>query len=254
MTSSPTVDITRERTAGRAAASAGFAATLGTLAALALSTGGAAGGALDDEGTQRVSVLQSLHENAGEETLGVVLRCASVLLVVAVALFFTKAAADRDGAPATVLFWLGVVAPVVLAAAIAGSFIAAHGAAEDFAAGAQTAARAETLLEDSGAVRATELVEMGAHVLLGVWIVLLSWRCMVAGLLTRTVGYWGIGAAVIAAVLPIGDALFMGWLASLSFVAWGWWPGGLPRAWEEGRMIPWDDDASAGAALTGAGR
>ncbi|MEV4421509.1 DUF4386 family protein [Patulibacter sp. NPDC049589] len=254
MSTKTTVDLDREHVAGRAAGTAGFVATIGTFAALALASGVARGTPLADEGGQKVLVLQNLRENAGSETMVVVLRCLSVVLVIAVGLFFVKATADRDGRPAGVLRWLTAVAPLVLAAAIAGSYLAAHGAAQDFAAGAQTSARAEALLDDSGAVQATRVLEIAAHVLFGVWIVLLSWRAMACGLLTRTLGYWGVGAAVIGAFLPIGDALFMGWLVSLAFVAWGWWPGGLPRAWEEGRMIPWDDDSTSGAVAPGVGR
>jgi hypothetical protein len=58
---------------------------------------------------------------------------------------------------------------------------------------------------------------------------------MRVGLLDRFLGYWGLGACGALALLSIGDAMFIGWLASVGLLALGYWPGGRPEAW---RAVP----------------
>jgi hypothetical protein len=61
------------------------------------------------------------------------------------------------------------------------------------------------------------------------------------GLLTKTLGYWGVGAAVAAVLVPVaGQGLVMGWLASVALLLLGWWPGGRGPAWTSGTAMPWD--------------
>ena len=54
---------------------------------------------------------------------------------------------------------------------------------------------------------------------------------MRAALLDRFLAYWGFGACGALVLLPVGDAMFIGWLGSVGIMALGYWPGGRPAAW-----------------------
>jgi hypothetical protein len=64
------------------------------------------------------------------------------------------------------------------------------------------------------------------------WVGLLSVHARRAGLFTTFLGYWGVGAAFALVLIPVGDAMYIGWLASMGFLALGYWPGGRPPAWD----------------------
>jgi hypothetical protein len=67
-----------------------------------------------------------------------------------------------------------------------------------------------------------------------------SIQAMRVGLLTRFLGYWGVGAGGALVLLPIGDAMFIGWLASIGILSLGYWPGGRPPAWQSTRPLAAD--------------
>jgi hypothetical protein len=76
--------------------------------------------------------------------------------------------------------------------------------------------------------------DVGSRIVFAVWVGVLSIHARRANLLTTFLSYWGIGAAAAMVLLPIGDAMYVGWLASMALLAWGYWPGGLPEGWRSG--------------------
>jgi hypothetical protein len=222
-----------ERQLGRWVGIAGLTSVLLTLAALIASASGAhpasAGGA------QAARQLQDFHRLGSTQAIALLLRVAGLVLVIAVGLFWDRAAQRRGARGRPSLAWLSALAPVLLALALtAGFFALGHVAAAFSASGPRTDARAHELIDGSRPLRAAALAEIAARIAFGVWMLALARIAMRAELLTPFLGYFGIGAGIATMVpgLSIGDALFAGWISSLALLALGWWPGGRPPAWE----------------------
>jgi hypothetical protein len=60
---------------------------------------------------------------------------------------------------------------------------------------------------------------------------------MRVGLLTR---FWGsLGMALGVSLLFLGFLGLLVFFLAVGMLVAGWWPGGRPPAWDEGRAIPW---------------
>jgi hypothetical protein len=77
------------------------------------------------------------------------------------------------------------------------------------------------------------VLDFTTRIVFAAWIAIASYHLMKLGLLTAFLGYFGLAAAVALVLLPIGDAMYIGWMASIGFLAWGYWPGGRPAAWAD---------------------
>jgi hypothetical protein len=188
-------------------------------------------------GVPAAQQLQDFHRLTSTQGLGLALRVAGLLLVIPVGPFWCDAARGRG-----VTLWerwmprLTVLAPVLLSLAlIAGFFALRHVAAVFAASGVHTNAHAQHLINSSGALRAAAVAEVAARIVFGVWVLALARVALRAELLTGALGYFGIGAGIATMIpgLTVGDALFAGWISSLSLIAIGWWPGGRPEAWNK---------------------
>lgn len=248
----PTANVERERVEGRIAGIAGSLSVLLTLAAVPVGASDVpnrAGGESNDR-----TLLLDVGQSANGQLTAMWLRVASLLLIAAVAVFLFRAIRARQPAHARFIPALGVIAVVVVAAATAVGFFEVRDVARDYiASGPRTLDRAESLLDDArdgGLLRAANIGQILGGLLLGVWISLTSLEGMRVGLLTRFLGVFGIGTGLASAVgIPISAALFMGWFGSVAILAFGYWPGGRPPAWETGRAIGWDEvEAQQGGA------
>lgn len=231
---SPRADVPDERRRGRIAGAAGFVAVAVTLGALLVSARGAPRVGDGDGPVDRARRLTEFHDDLGLHVAGLGMRAVGLLATIVVGLYLARAVIERGGRDGRWLRGLAVGAPAVLLGVLVVGFLGLRDVADAFYDGARSPARADALTDDSTTLRVVGVAEIVAHVVFGAWLILLALRALAVGLLTRVLGYWGVGAGVAGMLLPIGDTLFIGWLASVSFLAWGWWPGGVPRAWVTG--------------------
>ena len=111
--------------------------------------------------------------------------------------------------------------------------------------GTQTYPQADALLT-SGGVAILQYAGLLGSLLLAVGFVLVALNAMRVGLLTRFLGYLGIGAAA-ASLLLIGSApallIEVAWLLAVGYLLIGRWPNGDPPAWRTGEAVPWPANA-----------
>lgn len=236
----PAADVPSERRRGRIVGGVGFAGVAVTLASLLVSARATPNEGDGDTPLDRARRLTEFHEDFGLQIAGLGMRAIGLAATVVVGLYLTKAITDRGGA-ARGLRALTLGAPTFLLGVLVLGFFGLDDVVGTFYDGARTPARADALLDDSTTLQIVAIAEIVAHVVFGIWLILLALRAMAVGLLTRLLGYWGVGAGVAGMLLPIGDTLFIGWLASVSCLAWGSWPGGVPRAWVSGTAESLDE-------------
>lgn len=243
----PTMDsgaLRQEQRNGRLAGGAALLAVLGNFVALVLAASETTSVKIDGAAEAARQQLRDVHAAPGTEVAVASVRALAALLVIPIALHLYAAtrARDADASPPWVRL-IGIAGPILLALATIAGYITLRSAAQDFVSGAdQSAAHARALITDRFELRASFWFERAAYLVFGTWTVLASLHAMRTGLLTRGIGIWGIAAGVVSAFLPVGAALFIGWLASIAVIAIGWWPGGMPPAWSEGRAIRADDE------------
>jgi hypothetical protein len=230
----PRADVPGERRRGRIAGAAGFVAVVVTLGALLVSARATPRVGDGDDPVDRARRLTEFHDDFGLQVTGLGMRAVGLLATVVVGLYLARAVIERGGRDGRWLRGLAVVAPVLLLCVLLVGFFGLRDVVDSFYDGPRSPARADALTDGSTALHVVSVAEIVAHVVFGAWLVLLALRALAVGLLTRVLGYWGAAAGVVGMVLPIGDTLFIGWLASVSFLAWGWWPGGVPRSWISG--------------------
>jgi hypothetical protein len=200
------------------------------------------------KGRESLGSLLDADAHRGSLTAATVLRVAGLLLLVPVGLRLIELVRARDAAPPAVRT-LAFVAPVLVAGAAVASHFALLDAADALVGGgARTQARADHLLHDGGLQRASAVATVFAAVAFAFWLGWVALLCMRVGLLTKTLGWWGVGAGVASVLVPVaGQGLVLGWLGSVALLLLGWWPGGRGPSWTSGEAEPWD-------APTGAGR
>jgi hypothetical protein len=184
----------------------------------------------------RAQQLLAFHAGRGDQAAATTVRCAGLLLTAAVGVYLYSTARARR--PDTSRWMLGTAiagAALVAGATVFGYLALDHVATVFVSSGPRAAARAQRLIDASGALRAAAVLDLVSRVALAFWTGLASVELMRAGLLDRFLGYWGFGACAALALLPIGDAMLIGWLGSVGILALGYWPGGRPEAW---RTIP----------------
>lgn len=246
----PTFDLHRERRLGRLAGLAGLLSIAALFAAVvvqARATPPRERVPLGSDAPRRGDVGEHLRDFAAARdlhTLALGLRCVSLLLVIAVALFMYDAIRRREPQTSSWLGVLGVAGPVLLALSALAGFLALSGVADAFTrSGPQTAERARELYAGSAALRMSTVFEIFSRVVFGAWLCWASYlAAMRIGLLTLFVGVLGIGAGVANAIPTLASAAFafvLFWVTSVALLALGYWPGGRPPAWDSGRPMPW---------------
>lgn len=184
----------------------------------------------------RARQLLDFHAGLGDQVLGTMLRCVALALTAAVGVYLYGLVRARR--PDVSRWMLGTAlagATLVAGATVFGYFALEHVATVFVSSGARTTSRAQHLVDASGALRAATVFDLASRLVFAFWIGLASLEMMRVGLLDHFLAYWGFGACAALVLLPIGDALFIGWLGSIGVIALGYWPGGRPQAW---RTLP----------------
>lgn len=229
--------IVAERRRGRRAGVAGLGAVACTVAAIAV----------DGRATHQAPgtgdlarQLRSLDADLAPHLIALGIRVAGLALTAWLALFLTRAVRDRAGDAPRALRTLAIAAAASAAFAFVVGVVAMHHVAGGFPArGTEDAA--QSLVRHDAAMRGVALLELGVHVVTGIWASLLCLWAVRVGLLPRFVAVWGIGAGVAGVLMPVGDSLLLGWVGSVAVLALGWWPEGRPPAWDAGRPVPWSE-------------
>lgn len=184
----------------------------------------------------RAQQLLDFHAGLGDQALGTTLRCVALALTAAVGVYLYRLVRARRPDVSRWMLGTGLVgAALVAGATVFGYFALEHVATVFVSSGARSTSRAQHLVDASGAVRAATVFDLASRVAFALWIGLASLEMMRVGLLDHFLAYWGFGACAALVLLPIGDALFIGWLGSIGVIALGYWPGGRPHAW---RTLP----------------
>jgi hypothetical protein len=199
-----------------------------------------------EKGREAVGSLLDADGHHGALAAATGLRVLSLVLIVFVGLHLYELVRARDEAVPPALRVLAIVAPLVVAASAVASHFSLLDAANAFTGGgARTEARADDLLHHGGLQRGAAVAAIITAIVFAGWLGWVSLLAMRVGLLTKTLGYWGVGAALATVIVPVaGQGLLMGWLGSLALLLLGWWPGGRGGAWTSGRAEPWDPGAA----------
>ncbi|HWF50801.1 MAG TPA: hypothetical protein VG294_09200 [Solirubrobacteraceae bacterium] len=223
---------------GRIAGLAALASVASWLGALQLANAGAGsaispGAAVGQPAPiDRARELLDFHASATDQALATTLRCVGLMLAAAVGIYLYSIVRARRPDVSRWMLWSALAGATLVAGASVFGYVALGQTATAFvSSGARTTARARHLIDGSGLLQAAAAFDLASRVVFAVWIGLASSEMMRVGLLERFLAYWGFGACVALVVLPIGDAMFIGWLGSIGVLALGYWPGGRPEAW-----------------------
>lgn len=250
----PEVDTRRELRAGRIAGTFGFLSVIATFVALPIGASDVnrTGGSSDDR-----TFLLDVGSSGDGQLAAMLLRCLGLVLVLAVVAFLYRAIKGRNPDHHGWIPIVGAVATLIIVACTVYTFFQVRDIGREFVgSGPRTLERAQDLLDagrEESTRRIVNVVQGLAGLAFGVWVSLTSLEAMRVGLLTRFLGVFGIGAGLASAIgIPVGPALFIAWVGSVSALAVGYWPGGRPLAWDAGRAVSWDEadaaDMSARAA------
>lgn len=245
-------EMTRERRHGFYAGLLGIVSILLTFAAFPVEASDLPERVGDDSDDR--TQLIDVGSGGDGQLLAILLRCASLVLAVAVVWFLYRATKNRNRYTSRWIPIVGTVALVGAAVFLVLGFLEVRDVGREYlASGERSLERAEALFDearDDGALRWINIGALLTAFLTGIWVSLASLESMRVGLLTRFLGIFGIGTGLATAIsFPVGPFLFIGWLGSVAILMLGWWPGGRPPAWEEGRAVGWDEvDAREGRA------
>ena len=186
--------------------------------------------------------LQFFDEHAGEVIAANGLRAFGFLLVLCTVVHFHRTMKARNPELPLIPLVIGLLGVVMLALGIAGRAIALANEASDFVTrDFATSAAADRAAEDAtarGLPLITGVLAFTGTLAIAFWFVLASLNAMRVGLLTRFMGVLGI---VVGAGFVFGFAppVMVFWLIAIGVIFLGYWPRGLPPAWEAGEARPW---------------
>lgn len=198
-------------------------------------------GAVSSSDTES-QVLTEFPDHSGSLLTAAILQAAGLCLLIAPLFYLFQAASARSETMRHALIGITVAGPLFLGASFIFQWIALDQASGDFAitgggAGVPVGEYAEDLIEDQSAIGAAQGFDFAGRLGLAVAILYTSLHAMRAGLLTR---FWGtLGMALGVAILFFGPFALFFFFIPVGLMIAGWWPGGRPPAWEEGRAIPW---------------
>jgi hypothetical protein len=201
-------------------------------------TPGRPGARVDETQFDRGRQLVDFHSGLSDQAIAAGLRCVGLLLTIAVGVYLYSMVRTRNPSVSRRLLWVAVASPVLVAAATVFGFLALRDVADTFvSSGPRTSDRARDLANDSATLKTAGAFDLLSRAAFGFWVGMASIQAMRVGLLTRFLGYWGLGAGGALVLLPVGDAMFIGWLASIGILSLGYWPGGRPPAWRSTRAL-----------------
>lgn len=189
--------------------------------------------------------LKIFDANERRQLVAVGLRTGSLVLTIPIVWFLHRLLVARDRSVPRLLLALGVIATVSIAVATVVGWFGLREAATSYVEGAY--ATESAALDASTTLTVSRWMDIGARLLFASWLAVTSLRASRIGLLTPFLGLWGLLAAVTGTFLPVGDALYIGWLASVALMAVGYWPGGRPPSWRTGVAEPWTPAPGSGA-------
>jgi hypothetical protein len=221
----------RERRLGRVVGALTLAGVAVTLAAVVIS----ARAAHDPEVH---GALRAFAAHQDEQLLAVGLRLAGLVLTLPFLALWHRVLRVRDASVSARVLAVGVTACVMIGVSTGLGWTALHDAAQHYR-GADLD-RQRQVIDANHVLDVVRWLDIGSRVLFAGWLAYSSLRASRVGLLTPFLGMWGLVAAVTGVVLPIGDALYIGWLASCALMLAGYWPGGLPPSWRTGKPEPWN--------------
>lgn len=237
--------VERERRLGFIGGGAAVLSLCCSIAAVPIAASGTGGGRIQSSGTDRDLLLDVSDVGSGQ-TVAMLLRVAGLLLLIALAWYLYVVTVSRRPETPKWVPLAGGLAFVLLAANTVVGFTEVKDVARAYVgSGPQSVDRAHDLLEDNGLLRGTPITiaRMGMNALLGLWLAMVNLDTMRTGLLTRFLVYFGFAAAAGTGIgFPAADALLYGWLGSVGILALGYWPGGRPPAWAEGRAVTWEEE------------
>ncbi|MCW3016912.1 MAG: hypothetical protein JWO02_4004 [Solirubrobacterales bacterium] len=238
----PRAVLEQEARRNRPVGAVAIVSVIASFAALAVLVGSTSPGTTD---TASKRSLEQADRDAGLLWGAVGLRVLSMVAIALVAAHLVSLIAVREQTPRMMKI-LAVGAPIgIIVAVIASQFALLDAASEFVGHGAQTDDRAKDLLTNGGAQRITSVATIVTALAFSVW---LGWTSLAAsrvGLITKFMGYFGVGGALASVLVPVaGQGLVIGWFGSIGILLLGWWPGGRGPAWTTGEVGQWN----AGAA------
>jgi hypothetical protein len=181
----------------------------------------------------RAHQLLTFHAGLSDQALATAFRCAGLLLTAGVGAYLYSVVRARKPEVSRLMLWSAVIGATLVAGATVFGYFALRDVADTFvASGARTTARAKQLLDASGWLHTAAVFDLLSRIVFAAWVGIASLQLMRVELLDRFLGYWGLGACISLVLLPIGDAMFIGWLGSIGVIALGYWPGGRSRGWQ----------------------
>jgi hypothetical protein len=190
--------------------------------------------------------LRYLDRHSGEILASAIVQAVGMLLLAVVALHLYRAMRARRPEEPVVVAVMGVYGPVALALVTVARAVALGVIAGDFAdRSTQTLGAADDAFHDP-ALLIPQYLGISAVLALAFWLVKGSLDAMRVGLLSRFMGVLGIALGP-AFVLGFGSLILPIWLIALGVMFAGFWPRGLPPAWESGESLPWPSPQRARA-------
>ncbi len=235
-------DVQQELRRGRIAGSLALVGLLATLASAPISQAGAPDfhGIKDDDWR----FLMTVGLNEGGQIAGIIVNTAAYLLLIPAVLLLFSMIRQRNPQTFAWLPWAGIVGILLICIALPLGYLEVHGTAQTFVDGPRTIKRAQEL-RDGLSTLPTDIARILGSLVFGFWIGATSAEGQRVGLLTRFLGMFGFGAGLLTAAgftgIVIGLPLFVGWMGSIAILMLGYWPGGRPPAWDEGRAVSWEE-------------
>jgi len=91
-----------------------------------------------------------------------------------------------------------------------------------------------------------QALALSGFLALAFWLIKGQWDASKVGLLTKPYAILGMGLPLIALLAaPLVAPIALIWFVALGALLLGYWPGGLPPAWGEGRAIAWPSRADS---------
>lgn len=234
----PVADVAWERRWGRPVGVLAVLSVVGTIAAVPVA---ASDLAQKVDNQTDLTVMINTGMSGGGQFAAMILRVACILMLVPFAIYMYRAVTARGPEDYTrYIPLLGIVALTIVAVSTATGFFDQRDAGRAFLdSGPRSLDRASEILDDLDTSASSYANTFGGF-LFGLWISLTAAETMRVGLSTRFLGFFGLGAGVTTVIgsiieFPISSALFIAWVGSLGLLAFGYWPGGRPLAWETGR-------------------
>jgi MFS family permease len=227
-------ELAQERRFGRVAAVAAV------VSGIALYAGGFWSQSIysDRPDNNKPAELRYLDRHSGELLGSAIVQAVGMLLLALVALHLYRATRARRPEEPFVVAVMAVYGPVALALVTVARAVALGVIAGDFTDRPTQTLKAADEAFDEPALLIPQYLGISAVLALAFWLVKGSLDAMRVGLLNRFMGIVGIALGP-AFVLGFGSLILPVWLIALGALFAGFWPRGLPPAWESGQALPW---------------